>query len=100
MQCLTFYSSEPLPPSITIPSLEKATATHSSILAWRSSWTEEPDGLQSMGSQTVGHELATKQQHYYFLEKLHQASVVLHMWFRLPEKPSLISSLKHPLNTS
>ena len=31
--------------------LEKEMATHSSILAWRISWTEEPDGLQSMGSQ-------------------------------------------------
>ena len=31
--------------------LEKEMATHSSILAWRSPWTEEPDRLQSMGSQ-------------------------------------------------
>ena len=36
-------------------SLEKGMATHSSILAWRIPWTEEPGGLQSMGSQTVGH---------------------------------------------
>ena len=42
--------------------LEKGMATHSSILAWRISWTEEPGGLQSMGSQGVGHDLATKQQ--------------------------------------
>ena len=35
--------------------LEKETATHSSILAWRIPWTEEPDGLQSMGSQRVRH---------------------------------------------
>ena len=34
--------------------LEKALATHSSILAWRIPWTEEPGGLQSMGSQRVG----------------------------------------------
>ena len=34
--------------------LEKKMATHSSILAWKISWTEEPDGLQSMGSQRVG----------------------------------------------
>ena len=33
--------------------LEKEIATHSSILAWRIPWTEEPDGLQSMGSQRV-----------------------------------------------
>ena len=31
--------------------LEKETATHSSILAWETPWTEEPGGLQSMGSQ-------------------------------------------------
>ena len=36
--------------------LEKATATHSSILAWRIPWTEEPGGLQSMGLQRVGHD--------------------------------------------
>ena len=36
--------------------LEKEMATHSSILAWKISWTEEPGGLQSIGSQRVGHE--------------------------------------------
>ena len=36
--------------------LEKDTATHSSILAWEILWTEELDGLQSMGSQRVGHD--------------------------------------------
>ena len=35
--------------------LEKETATHSSIIAWTIPWTEEPGGLQSMGSQRVGH---------------------------------------------
>ena len=35
--------------------LEKGMATHSSILAWRIPWTEEPGGLQSMGSQRVGY---------------------------------------------
>ena len=34
--------------------LEKEMATHSSILAWRITWTEEPDGLQSMGLQRIG----------------------------------------------
>ena len=37
-------------------------ATHSSILAWEIPWTEEPGGLQSMGSQRVRHDLVTKQQ--------------------------------------
>ena len=36
--------------------LEKEMATHSSILAWKIPWTEEPEGLQSMGSQRVGHD--------------------------------------------
>ena len=36
--------------------LEKEMATHSSILAWEVPWTKEPGGLQSMGSQKVGHD--------------------------------------------
>ena len=36
--------------------LEKGMATHSSIFAWRLPWTEEPSGLQSMGSQRVRHD--------------------------------------------
>ena len=39
--------------------LEKEMATHSSILAWKISWTEGPGRLQSMGSQRVGHDWAT-----------------------------------------
>ena len=42
---------------------EKEIATHPNILAWEILWTEEPDGLQSMGSQRVGHDLATKRAH-------------------------------------
>ena len=37
------------------PLEEEDVATHSSILAWRIPWTGEPGGLQSMGSQRVGH---------------------------------------------
>ena len=50
--------------------LEKGMATHSSILACRISWTEEPCGLESMGSKRVRYDLATKQQQgpiYYIL---------------------------------
>ena len=36
--------------------LQEGMATHCSILAWRIPWTEEPDTLQSMGSQRVGHD--------------------------------------------
>ena len=48
--------------------LEKEMATHSSILAWKIPWTEEPGGLQSMGLQRVGHDWATNThntQYYY-----------------------------------
>ena len=47
--------------------LEKGMATHSSILAWKTPWTKEPGGLQSMGLQRVGHNLATEQQQFLFL---------------------------------
>ena len=40
-------------------SLEKEMAAHSSILAWRIPWTEEPGGLQSVGLQRVGHDWPT-----------------------------------------
>ena len=44
-------------PSLTWEdALEKEMATHSSILAWRISWTEESGGLQSIGSQRGGHD--------------------------------------------
>ena len=39
--------------------LKKGMASHSSILTWRIPWTEEPGGLQMMGSQRVGHDGAT-----------------------------------------
>ena len=42
--------------------LEKEMTTHSSILVWEIPWTEEPGGLQTMGLQRVGHDLATKQE--------------------------------------
>ena len=46
--------------------LGKEMATHPSILAWRTPWTEEPGGLQSMGSQRVGPDLVT-QLHQQFI---------------------------------
>ena len=45
-------------------SLEKEMARHSSILAWRTPWTEEPGRLQSIGTQRVGHNWSTDQQQY------------------------------------
>ena len=43
--------------------LEQEMAIHFSILAWRVPWTEEPGGLQSMGSQRVGRDLVTEHAH-------------------------------------
>ena len=43
--------------------LEKKIETLSSILAWQIPWTKEPEGLQSMGSQRVGHDLVTDHRH-------------------------------------
>ena len=42
--------------------LEKEMSTHSNIPVWRTPWTEETGGLQSMGSERVGHNLVTEQQ--------------------------------------
>ena len=42
-------------------------ATHSSILAWRIPWTEEPSGLTSMGSQRGGHERVTQVTFTFFM---------------------------------
>ena len=48
--------------------LEKGMATHSSILAWRIPWTEEPGGLQSMGSLRGGHDWATSLSLFTFTQ--------------------------------
>ena len=72
-------------------SLEKGMATHSSILAWRIPWTEEPGGLQSMGSPRVRHNLATEQQQQPLREVtplllahtfLYAAMATLYIWRR------------------
>ena len=60
-------------------------ATHSSILAWQTPWTEKPGRLQSMGSQRVKHDQATEHTHthtwdsrsYHFLST---SLVTLIMW--------------------
>ena len=51
-------------------SLEKGKGTHSSILAWRIPWTEEPGGLQSKGLQRVGHNWVTNTFTWYNVEIL------------------------------
>ena len=49
--------------------LEKEKATQPNILAWEIPWTEEPGGLQSMGSQRVRHDLGTEQQQQTVLKE-------------------------------
>ena len=58
--------------------LEKKMATHSSVLAWKIPWTEEPGRLQSMGSQRIGHDWATSLS-FLFLFCLAQASGVIEL---------------------
>ena len=57
----SFFSGDPLDPTSPIMVAtshlsEKAVAPHSSTLAWEIPWTEEPGGLQSMGSLRVGYD--------------------------------------------
>ena len=52
--------------------LEKVMATHSSIPAWKIPWTEEPGGLQSMGSQRVGHDWKTNTFTFSFFWMSHR----------------------------
>ena len=60
---------------------EKDMANFSSILAYKILWREEPGGLQSMGSQRVGHNLATKQKIvvciHITIHKIQKSSLVL-----------------------
>ena len=56
----------------SLDTLEKAMATHSSTLAWTISWTGEPGGLQSMGSQRIGHDSATS---FHSLHSFHTLSL-------------------------
>ena len=58
--------------------LEKEMATHSSILSWRTPWTEEPGGLQSTGSQRVGHDRATSLS-LFFLHPLKRTCIFSNM---------------------
>ena len=70
-ESLQYYRQTPEGPRLLAPEkeigrphqedpLEEEMATHCSILAWEMPWTEAPGGLQFMGSQRVGHDLATK----------------------------------------
>ena len=63
MELIYFYLNivrQSLLKEVIPPQTEKAMAPHSSTLAWKITWTEEPGGLESMGSQRVGRNLVTK----------------------------------------
>ena len=58
-------------------SLEKGMATHSSILAWRIPWTEEPGRLQSMESQRIRHDWATNTRTYTKFKNRQSLSIMI-----------------------
>ena len=67
MQAMQVWSLGREDPLEILPS---GIATHSSILAWETPWTEEPGGLLFWGCKTVGHDLAIKRQSYYFYKQI------------------------------
>ena len=80
--------------------LEKEMATHSSILAWRVLWTEEPGSLQSMELQRVGHNLANK----HTLQLGRKVMANLNSIFKsrditLPTKVHLVKAMVFPVVT-
>ena len=79
--------------------LEKEKATHTSILAWRIPWTEDPGGLQSIGSQKVAHTL------FKYTQAFSSASVVasvtafctcLSIFPKLDGRPSGVETVTEP----
>ena len=66
-QCLQTWQYDIVIKQALILNSEKAMAPHSSTLAWKIPWTEEPDGLQSMGSLRVRHDWATSLSLFTFM---------------------------------
>ena len=97
-------------------SLEKAMAPHSSTLAWKIPWTEEPDGLQSMGSRKVRHDWATSLSLFTFIhwrkkwqptpvflpgESQGQGSLVsCHLWGHTESDTTEVTQQRKPGNLS
>ena len=85
--------------------LEEGTATHSSVLAWRIPWTEEPGGLQSIVSQRVGYNQAAKLKHrmfrsipgFYPVDACNTHSAVVTIKMDLQTLPHVPCSAKAPL---
>ena len=81
--------------------LEKEMATHFSTLAWKIPWTEEPGGLQFMGLQRIGDDLATEHAHHkLFFLNLFENFVQLKMNFENRIKFYFSSSLTLPFKGS
>ena len=74
--------------------LEKGLAIHSSILAWRISWTEEPGRLQSMELQRVGHDWVTNTFTFNYVFKTHNYKCKIH-WKPTHQKPSNLMTNSH-----
>ena len=79
---LNVSSKFPLPSNYDsfVIEMEKAVATYSNTLAWKTPWTEEPGGLQSVGSLRVGHDWATSLSLFIFIHwrrKWHPTPVFL-----------------------
>ena len=55
--------------------LQEEMATHSSVLAWKTPWTEEPDRLQFMNSQRIGHDRADTYTHTH--KQTHTFTIIL-----------------------
>ena len=67
-RCISFsHQNNSMELHILVSSLEKAMAPHSSTLAWKTPWTEEPGRLQSMGSLRIGHDWATSLSLFTFM---------------------------------
>ena len=64
---LSSLTNIPYLSTYTVDPLEKAMASHSSTLAWKIPWMEEPGGPQSMGSLRVGHDWATSLSLFTFM---------------------------------
>ena len=82
--------------------LEKEMATLSSTLAWEIPWMEESGGLQSMGSQRVGHNIVTKQQQQPYVLLGIEAIYIVQLWcsFQFSSVAQSCPTLCNPMNHS
>ena len=79
---------------------EEETATHSSILAWKTPWTEEPGELQHMGSQRVGHDGATKHACFSMALELRIVFAFSKDWGKNQKKNHILWHMKILWNSS